>query len=433
MTEKSFYRAFEDRWRGSRELVASRLKVYVPFLLPFLSLYERPALLDLGCGRGEWLELMAGAGFSVLGADLDEGMLSACAERNLPAERKDALAALRETPSGSQCAVTGFHIAEHLPFEILLEIVKESMRVLTPGGLFILETPNPENITVGTADFYLDPTHLRPLPPRLLAFLPEYYGFERTKILRLQESPDLMKSRDFSLGDIIGGVSPDFAVIAQKKAPSGELALFDGPFGREYGLTMEVLCSRFDADLEDRLSSIEGIAGSALAEAKLAEAVAGRAGVIAEQAKAAAEKAEIRARNAEKRAAEAETLARHSEARTAAAEEALGAVMSSRSWRMTAPYRALGDLARRGKERSGKIMGSSLLKLRIFILARPSLKRAILPLVRKFPGAAARLRGFHERSLVKEDPCEEGNLSAGAARICSELKAEIERQKEEKE
>lgn len=432
MKEEKFYRVFEDRWRGSRELVADRLKVYLPFMLPVLSLYEKPALLDLGCGRGEWLELMAGTGFSVLGADLDEGMLSVCAERNLPAERKDFLVALKETPSGSQSVVTGFHIAEHLPFEILLELVKESLRVLKPGGLFILESPNPENIVVGTADFYLDPTHLRPLPPGLLAFLPEYYGFERTKILRLQESPDLVKSRDLSLRAIIHGVSPDFAVIAQKKAPSEVLTLFDGPFGREYGVTMEALCSRFDANLEERFSSVERVAGSAIEEAKLAEAGAERAWVFAEQARAMAENAEVLARNAERRAAEAEIFARHSEVRAAAAGVTLEAVMSSRSWRMTAPYRALGDLSRSSKEKTGKIMGTFLMKLRIFILTHPSLKRAALSLVRKFPGTAARLRTFHEKSPVEENLHEDGNLSAVAGRIYSELKAEIERQKEVK-
>lgn len=83
------------------------------------------------------------------------------------------------------------HIVEHIPFEDIQTLVQEAFRVLTPAGLLILETPNPENIQVATSGFYIDPTHTRPIPSQLLSFLPEYYGFKRTKILRLQEENNL--------------------------------------------------------------------------------------------------------------------------------------------------------------------------------------------------------------------------------------------------
>ncbi|MGE9641913.1 class I SAM-dependent methyltransferase, partial [Escherichia coli] len=78
-------------------------------------------------------------------------------------------------------------MVEHIGFANVQLLIEESFRVLKPGGLLILETPNPENIVVASSSFYLDPTHTQPIPNQLLAFLTEYTGFNRTKILRLQE------------------------------------------------------------------------------------------------------------------------------------------------------------------------------------------------------------------------------------------------------
>ena len=182
---KDFYRQFEDRHRGSRELILSRLQAYLPFITPLQQSYDAPLAIDLGCGRGEWLELITQAGFIATGVDLDEQMLLACHERGLTVQCQDAINALKNLPSDSQMLVSGFHLAEHLLFSDLQELVKEAFRVLKTGGLLILETPNPENIVVGSSNFYLDPSHHHPLPPLLLSFLPEFYGFDRVKVLLL--------------------------------------------------------------------------------------------------------------------------------------------------------------------------------------------------------------------------------------------------------
>ena len=189
--DNKFYRAFEDRYRGSREVIKQRLNVYVPFVQPLLNIYDDCQATDLGCGRGEWLELMSEVGFTARGVDLNEDMLKACLERGLSVETQDAIAALEHLPDESQMVVSAFHLAEHIPFDDLKELVKEAFRVLKPSGLLILETPNSENLVVGTSSFYLDPSHQRPLPVQLLSFLCEYTGFQRTKILRLQEDAAL--------------------------------------------------------------------------------------------------------------------------------------------------------------------------------------------------------------------------------------------------
>ena len=241
----SFYSAFEAHFRGSREEIKARLMAYAPFWEPFLNLNQPGSVVDLGCGRGEWLELMQGLGFDAFGVDLDEGMLAIAHEHGVNAIAQDAIAALASLPNESQAIVSGFHIAEHLPFEVLQLLVQEAHRVLRPGGLLILETPNPENIAVATNYFYIDPTHIRPLSPDLMAFLPKYYGFDRVKIVRLQEDVTLLKQPTLTIAQIVHGVSPDYAVVAQKSALPELLGAWDGAFARSYGLTLGELSDRF--------------------------------------------------------------------------------------------------------------------------------------------------------------------------------------------
>ena len=264
MPSSDFYRAFEDVHRGPRSLIQQRLQVYLPYVEPLLQLYPpAPAALDLGCGRGEWIELLQTAGFAPQGVDLDEGMLVACRQLSLPAVQGDALVHLRALGDASQAIVSGFHIAEHISFDDLQTLVSEALRVLQPGGLLILETPNPENIVVGSCSFYLDPTHLRPLPPKLLSFLPEHLGYARVKVVRLQEDSRLASSQRIQLIDVLAGVSPDYAVIAQKTAPINVMQAFDAAFELVHGIELEVLAQRFDNQilpplaLEDTMARIE--------------------------------------------------------------------------------------------------------------------------------------------------------------------------------
>lgn len=251
-----FYRAFEDRHRGSRETIQERQRAYLPFLRDLAAAYPHAGVTDVGCGRGEWLELLRHEGIPAQGVDLDEGMLAACRERGLDVRRGDAIAFLQTLPADSQLAVSGFHIAEHLPFGTLHLLVAEALRVLVPGGVLILETPNPENLVVGTASFYLDPTHERPLPWQLLSFLAEHHGFARVKTLRMQESPllaaRLNANESLSLMDVLGGASPDYAIVAQKSAPD-RAGLLDAAFGRDRGLGLDTLAAHYDSKLRSDL------------------------------------------------------------------------------------------------------------------------------------------------------------------------------------
>ena len=241
-----FYRDFEERFRGTRADIASRLQVYLPFVEPLKKIDAAPIALDLGCGRGEWLELLQNNGFKAKGVDLDESMLSACLELNLDVHLGDALDYLRKLEADSLSVISAFHMVEHIAFKMLRELSAEAYRVLKPGGLLIFETPNSENLMVGTSSFYLDHTHQKPLPAPLLSFVVEYAGFNRIKTLYLQDSPELASAQQTSLVNVLGGVSPDYAIVAQKNTSPVMAALFNEPFEHSYGLRLEALAARYD-------------------------------------------------------------------------------------------------------------------------------------------------------------------------------------------
>jgi len=253
--ERGFYRAFEDRFRGSRDQIKERLRVYIPFVKSLKSVGQVPAALDLGCGRGEWLELLTENGLDPIGVDIDEGMLEATRSRGLNVAKSDAISYLQEQPAESLSIVSAFHVVEHLKFVDLQVLTKEALRVLKPGGVLILETPNPENLKVGTSNFYLDPTHVNPIPTGLLLFLVEYYGFSRVKALRLQEPDGLESAEQVTLSDVLSGVSPDYAIVAQKGGDEAATMASDSAFATEHGLTLDLLAARFDAGIP-RLNQI---------------------------------------------------------------------------------------------------------------------------------------------------------------------------------
>jgi O-antigen chain-terminating methyltransferase len=255
----NFYKAFEDKYRGSRELIKTRLQIYIPFLKALLGIYPNSGAIDLGCGRGEWLEILKELGFKGKGVDLDSEMLSACTVLDLDVKNIDALSALASLKDESQSVVSAFHLVEHLSFDDVKLLVAEGLRVLKPGGLLILETPNPENIVVGSNSFYLDPSHQRPIPPLLLSFAAEFYGFDRVKVIRVQEPAHLVGDGPVLLNDVLTGVSPDYAVVAQKKADNALLELFSPIFNAHYGLPLQDLAERFDAKLVGTMTKADEI------------------------------------------------------------------------------------------------------------------------------------------------------------------------------
>jgi len=212
------YLSFENRFRGSREEIKNKVKIYLPYLSDLKFTKEEISILDVGCGRGEWLELLNENGYkNTSGIDLNRIMVSVAQEKNLDVKEADVIKHLKTLKDESLSVITGFHIIEHLPFEILMDLFTQSLRVLKKGGMILFETPNPRNILVGSSDFYLDPTHINPIHPLTLKFLVEEVGFLRVDSLILSEEK-LTNFDDLDFGDINDyiNIGRDLSVIAYK-------------------------------------------------------------------------------------------------------------------------------------------------------------------------------------------------------------------------
>lgn len=184
-----YYLAFENAHRGSHAEIITKIKPYlskVAVLAPEVLVLP---MIDIGCGRGEWLELLRDQGFDAVGLDLSAAMVQQCRSRGLRAEHVDAQQWLSSQPDNSLAMVSGFHIVEHLPFEQLFLLIGQIWRALAPGGIVILETPNPENVLVGSHTFYHDHSHRNPVTPTSLQFLLGYHGFVSQEVLRLNPYP----------------------------------------------------------------------------------------------------------------------------------------------------------------------------------------------------------------------------------------------------
>jgi SAM-dependent methyltransferase len=186
----AFYVSFEDCFRGTREDIKQRMEIYLPIVREAKAGGENASILDIGCGRGEWLELLKDAGLEARGIDLNRVMVGQCQELGLEVIEADAISYLRKLDANSLGAVTGMHIIEHIPFKRLIVLFDEVFRTLKPGGVAIFETPNPENLITGACNFYYDPTHLNPLPPDPMRFVMEIRGFCNIKIMRLHPYPE---------------------------------------------------------------------------------------------------------------------------------------------------------------------------------------------------------------------------------------------------
>lgn len=183
-----FYCAFEAHFRGGDLDWASHFAHYREWIDRLPPESGLPCV-DIGSGRGEWLQHLRGVGRTVLGVELNPGFVGQCQANGLPVVQTDALTWLRSCGSARVAALSAFHLVEHLAFADLFQMIEQAARVLQPGGGILLETPNPENPLVGSHTFYHDPTHRNPVTPSSLSFLLQYHGFTDLQIVRSNPYP----------------------------------------------------------------------------------------------------------------------------------------------------------------------------------------------------------------------------------------------------
>lgn len=178
------YVAHQDRFRGSPDEIARRQRLYLDYFK------ASGPVLDVGCGRGEFLELLSAEGTESYGIDINPAMITICAEKNLNTQEDEFLTHLRGLEDDSLGGIFAAQIVEHLDNNQLRAAFSEAQRVLKSDGVLIVETVNPESVFALTRFFYLDADHRAPLPAELLKFIAELVGFKKVEVKWLSEMPE---------------------------------------------------------------------------------------------------------------------------------------------------------------------------------------------------------------------------------------------------
>lgn len=181
------YFLFENRYRGEQEEIKKRQEIYLPVFK------NADNVLDIGCGRGEFLELLQKEDVKAAGIDLNEDMIYLCKEKKLDAKQVDAMTYLTSLKDGSLGGIFVSHVIEHLTnSRLLIEFIQLCYSKLKEGSHIILETPNPLSMTVSAVNFYLDPSHVMHIHPHTIKFLLETNGFHDIQLKYLSPFPSDM-------------------------------------------------------------------------------------------------------------------------------------------------------------------------------------------------------------------------------------------------
>jgi len=234
------YVGFEDQFRGSREVIQARLESYVPFFTTDAHGHPRRdggEVLDVGCGRGEFLDLLKAKGIASRGIDLNHEMAELCRARGLDVTEADAVGYLSSLPDGSLAGIFSAQVVEHLQPGYLLQFLELAYHKLRPGGRVVLETLNPACWVAFFESYIRDITHVWPLHPETLKYLVVASGFTRTTIEFRSPVPpqDRLQAiaappgTDAALGDLVEAFNAnveklnsriftflDYAIVAEK-------------------------------------------------------------------------------------------------------------------------------------------------------------------------------------------------------------------------
>jgi O-antigen chain-terminating methyltransferase len=218
------YAGFENRYRGSEDEVKKQLENYIDFFR------QEKKVLDLGCGRGEFLTLLSEKGITAEGIDINEQMIDICREKNLKCSKADILDKLTEFEDGSLGGIFSSQVIEHLSPNYLRRVIELAFHKLAPSSHIVLETVNPTSVFALVQIFYLDLSHQKPIHPQALRFLLENAGFEDVEIKlsselhkeKLQEIPtadeeSTILNRNVDKLNKLLYSAPNYAAIGQKK------------------------------------------------------------------------------------------------------------------------------------------------------------------------------------------------------------------------
>jgi SAM-dependent methyltransferase len=203
------YVAFEDRFRGSDEDTREKLRPYVDLFA------GATGVLDVGCGRGEFLALLGAAGITARGVDTNSEMVAAARERGLDVEESDALAYLESVPDASLGGIMAAQVVEHLSPPYLVRLLETAYLKLRPGAPLVVETINPACWLAFFSSYIRDFTHAQPLHPETLQFLLQANGFGRVTLQYSQPVPEHMKMQPVDVAALAASGDAHASAIAQ--------------------------------------------------------------------------------------------------------------------------------------------------------------------------------------------------------------------------
>lgn len=175
-TDSTVYRGFEDLFRGPEQRVAALQRTYLPLFA------SRQGVVDIGCGRGEFLDLLRDAGVGARGVDPDAGMVGRSREKGHEVAHGDGNSFLASQPDGSLGAIFSAQVIEHLSYTELTRFFELSRQKLEPGGLLVAETMNPHSLAAFKL-FWVDPTHVAPIFPEVAVALCRLHGFSSARVV----------------------------------------------------------------------------------------------------------------------------------------------------------------------------------------------------------------------------------------------------------
>lgn len=194
--DNNWYKRFEDTFRGSEDEIRKRNEEYLKYFL------GKKSVVDLGCGRGEFLQLLSDNSIIAEGVDSNTNMIKECLEKKLAVKKKDVLEYLKEKDDESLDGIFASQLIEHLQLGQLVQLIQLSYEKLEDDGVLILETVNPLSLGVFCYGFYIDPTHDKPVHPAMLRFLLEYYGFHVEPIQFINPFPTEYRIETKNISDL---------------------------------------------------------------------------------------------------------------------------------------------------------------------------------------------------------------------------------------
>lgn len=220
------YEAFENHFRGSEEDIKARQQIYVPYF------QGRKNVLDLGCGRGEFLELLKERDIPAIGIEQFPPFVQKCKDKDLTIKMQDAVVYVHNLMDCSIDGIFASQLAEHLKTSALVQLCNDAYHKLQSGGCLIFETPNPSCLAIYSHAFYIDPSHNKPVHPLTLEYILKNAGFRKIEFLYPESSTlgyrlpllDVDKVEnavEFNIGinrisDTLFGYQ-DYAIIAYKE------------------------------------------------------------------------------------------------------------------------------------------------------------------------------------------------------------------------